>query len=102
MNLQGKISNISKYDPLDLFSGEAIRMHKALVALIANPQNNLKVFMDGKPVDTMGLTAQPESTRTLVEKSFGLDSDSIKPGDAVALLADVLKNILLREGMTCC
>ncbi len=77
-------------------------MHKALVALIGNPQNNLKFFVDGKPVDAMGLTAQFDSTKTLVEKSFGLDSDSIKPGDAVALLADVLKDILLREGMTCC
>ena len=77
-------------------------MHKALIALIANPQNNLKFFVDGKPVDTMGPTAQPESTKTVVEQSFGLDSDSIKPRDAVALLADVLKDILLREGMTCC
>ena len=77
-------------------------MHKALVALTANPQNNLKVFVDGKPVDTMGLTAQPESIKTFVGKSFGLHSDSIKPGDAVDLLADVLKDILLREGMTCC
>lgn len=77
-------------------------MHKALVALIANPQNNLKFFVNGKPVDTMGLAAQPESIKTLVEKSFGLDSDSIQPGHAIALLADVLKDILLREGMTCC
>ncbi len=77
-------------------------MHKALVALIANPQNSLKFFVDGKPVDTVGLAAQPESIKTLAEKSFGLDSDSIKPGDAVALFADVLTDILLSEGMTCC
>ncbi|KAL0038798.1 hypothetical protein WJX79_008244 [Trebouxia sp. C0005] len=96
---QGKISSISAYDPLDLFSGGAIRTHKALVALIANPQNNLKFFMDGKPVDTLGLTAQPDSAETLVGKSFGLDSDSMKPGDAFALLANVLTDILLREGV---
>jgi len=100
--LQGKISSISAYNPLDLFSGETSRLHKALVALIANPQNNLKLFVDGKPVDTCGHTAQLDSTASLVEKAFGLDSDSIEPGDAVALLADVLKDILLREGMTCC
>ena len=77
-------------------------MHKALVALIANPQNNLKLFMDGKPVDTHHHTAQLDSTESLVEKAFGLDSDFVEPGNAVALLADILKDILLREGMICC
>ncbi|KAL0030762.1 hypothetical protein WJX77_005374 [Trebouxia sp. C0004] len=96
---QGKISSISAYDPLDLFSGETVRMHRTLVALIANPQNNLKLFVDGKPVDTLDHTAQLDSTESLVEKAFGLDSDFAEPGNAVTLLADVLKHILLREGV---
>jgi inositol-pentakisphosphate 2-kinase len=44
---QGKISSLSKYSPLDLFSGNTDGIHKALLALFETPQNNLRIFMDG-------------------------------------------------------
>lgn len=44
---QGTIAVANDYDPLDLFSGNSDRMTKALHSLISNPQNNLRVFIDG-------------------------------------------------------
>lgn len=45
-----KIKNVSSYCPIDLFSGNAQRMNSAIKGLFKNPQNNLKMFMNGKTV----------------------------------------------------
>lgn len=45
-----KIQTVSSYCPIDLFSGEAERMNGAIRGLIVNPQNNLKMFLDGKMI----------------------------------------------------
>lgn len=45
-----RIERVSSYCPIDLFSGKAERMNQALKGVIDNPQNNLKVFQDGKMV----------------------------------------------------
>ncbi|XP_074280096.1 inositol-pentakisphosphate 2-kinase-like [Silene latifolia] len=42
-----QISQLSEFDPLDLFSGSRKRIDKAIKALIATPQNNLRVFRNG-------------------------------------------------------
>ncbi|XP_026320067.1 inositol-pentakisphosphate 2-kinase isoform X1 [Hyposmocoma kahamanoa] len=43
----GQIDNISEYCPLNLFSGDKMRMRHALLSLVSNPQNNFKIFKDG-------------------------------------------------------
>ncbi|KAK7070659.1 hypothetical protein SK128_012777 [Halocaridina rubra] len=48
---KSKQDTTSKYCPLDLFSGEVLRMQKAVDGLLESPQNNLKIFMDGDPVE---------------------------------------------------
>ncbi|CAL9238247.1 unnamed protein product [Arabidopsis halleri] len=47
---ENKISQISEYDPLDLFSGSKDRIHKAIKALYSTPQNSLQVFLNGSLV----------------------------------------------------
>ncbi|XP_074263096.1 inositol-pentakisphosphate 2-kinase-like [Silene latifolia] len=42
-----KVSQLSEYEPLDLFSGSRERIDKAIKALFSTPQNNLRVFLDG-------------------------------------------------------
>lgn len=39
--------HVSSYDPRDLFSGEHVGQAKALAALLASPQNNLRVVRNG-------------------------------------------------------
>ncbi|XP_058220772.1 inositol-pentakisphosphate 2-kinase-like isoform X1 [Rhododendron vialii] len=42
-----EVSEISEYDPLDMFSGSKDRVRKAIKALFVTPQNNFRVFLNG-------------------------------------------------------
>ncbi|KAJ6684876.1 INOSITOL POLYPHOSPHATE KINASE 1 [Salix purpurea] len=75
-----EISELSEYDPLDLFSGSKERIHKAIKDLYTTPQNNFRVFLNG----------------SLILGGLG---GGIKRTDAVAGKAfeDVLEGIILAE-----
>lgn len=45
-------STLSHYCPLDLYSGEPLRVLRALRALVCCPQNNFRLFAGGQPVFT--------------------------------------------------
>ncbi|XP_038898785.1 inositol-pentakisphosphate 2-kinase-like isoform X1 [Benincasa hispida] len=47
---KGEISELSDYDPLDLFSGSQDRIYKAIKDLFSTPQNNFRVFLNGSLV----------------------------------------------------
>nr|XP_043607382.1 inositol-pentakisphosphate 2-kinase-like [Erigeron canadensis]XP_043607383.1 inositol-pentakisphosphate 2-kinase-like [Erigeron canadensis]XP_043607384.1 inositol-pentakisphosphate 2-kinase-like [Erigeron canadensis]XP_043607385.1 inositol-pentakisphosphate 2-kinase-like [Erigeron canadensis] len=44
---QKKISQLSQYDPLDMFSGSKERILKSIEDLFSTPQNNFRVFLNG-------------------------------------------------------
>ncbi|WOH00724.1 hypothetical protein DCAR_0520098 [Daucus carota subsp. sativus] len=66
---QGKISELSKYDPLDLFSKSIERVNKALTDLYLTPQNNFRVFLNGSLVYG-GLGGVPSSNNHLTGETF--------------------------------
>ena len=55
----GGAARVSGYCPSDLYSGAAPRVRRALRALVADPQNNLRVLCRGRPVfDRAGAAAR--------------------------------------------
>ncbi|CAH9077839.1 unnamed protein product [Cuscuta europaea] len=78
--VQGKISYISEYDPLDMFSGSKERLDKAMNDLLLTPQNNFRVFLDGSLIfGGLGGVAEPTTSKVC------------------EALEDALKNIILAE-----
>ncbi|XP_008577572.1 PREDICTED: inositol-pentakisphosphate 2-kinase [Galeopterus variegatus] len=55
----GKWKQISRYCPLDLYSGNKQRMHFALKSLLQEAQNNLKIFKNGELIYGCGDARSP-------------------------------------------
>uniref|UniRef100_A0A1J3DDH9 Inositol-pentakisphosphate 2-kinase n=1 Tax=Noccaea caerulescens TaxID=107243 RepID=A0A1J3DDH9_NOCCA len=69
-----EISEVSEYDPLDLFSGSKERVSEAIKALYSIPQNNFRVFLNGSII----LGGSGESTgRTSPEIAYAFE-DALK------------------------
>ncbi|OMO75216.1 hypothetical protein COLO4_26258 [Corchorus olitorius] len=64
-----EISEFSKYNPLDLFSGSRDGIAKAIEALYATPQNNFRVFLNGSLVFG-GLGGGTDNTTVRVGEAF--------------------------------
>ncbi|CAK9236694.1 unnamed protein product [Sphagnum troendelagicum] len=102
---QGKISSLSKYSPLDLFSGNTDGIHKALLALFETPQNNLRIFMDG--VEIFGGPEDGGSTEeaiSILEEQLQRVSAAPKGQRVVAfqrLVAHMLHTSKILESLLC-
>ncbi|KAH8372785.1 hypothetical protein KR009_004999 [Drosophila setifemur] len=83
----GKIKRLGHYCPLELFSGAPSRMLDALDALLACPQNNLRVFQNGNLI--YGDHANSISFDELHSRVF--------PGEIMVLIKHLLVACLLRE-----
>ncbi|KAJ1722396.1 hypothetical protein LPJ53_003190 [Coemansia erecta] len=55
--LKHSADKASGFCPLDLYSGDSERVEQAVDALVANPQNNFRVFIDGNLVDSSPVQA---------------------------------------------
>ncbi|VFQ79394.1 unnamed protein product [Cuscuta campestris] len=66
---QGKISYISGYDPLDMFSESKDRLDKAMMDLFMTPQNNFRVFLNGS-LKFGGLGGVAEATNAKDSQEF--------------------------------
>lgn len=64
-----QISEISEYDPLDLFSGSIDRVNKAMKDLFLTPQNNFRVFLNGSLIFG-GLGGGTDGTSCLTGEAF--------------------------------
>lgn len=91
---QLQISQMSEYDPLDLFSGSRERIQKAIKALFATPQNNLRVFLNGSLIygglegDTQGANLIKAEAFEDYLKSFIHAKDGLRTINFIHLVGD--------------
>ncbi|XP_027149687.1 inositol-pentakisphosphate 2-kinase-like [Coffea eugenioides] len=95
------ISEISEYDPLDMFSGSRERIHRAIKALYNTPQNNFRVFLNGSLIFG-GLGGGTKSTNYMVGQDF---EDALKhvimaeDGMRTEKLLELITEALFRSGL---
>lgn len=97
---QGEIDTISRYCPLELFSGDLERMKRALFDLYDNPHNRFKIFKNGQLIYTEKKGQQADVDHHL--GGFFGDSNSraagaMPDGSGINNLAAVLCSVLLGQ-----
>ena len=88
--LNKKTLRISKYGPLDLFSGEKSKALRALDNLIETLQNNFRLFVDGRKI----CTNDNSVCREVLEKIL---SEMKHSPPSVAEFFSVLADVLIQE-----
>lgn len=89
---RGRISRMSKYCPLDLFSGCPQRMRGAIRNLIHTPQNNFRLFKD-----LVLVYGESKTTKfsLLLEEFFNFDTHNFSFLELEDLLTDLIVQSLL-------
>lgn len=73
-------------------------MQRALKALMACPQNNLKLFLDGQPVQLSDKTSSRHQTEVGVRQALVPCPDLTDTGTTVELLTSLLQEVLSGTG----
>ncbi|KAM0932891.1 putative inositol-pentakisphosphate 2-kinase [Dioscorea sansibarensis] len=107
-----EVSQMSKYDPLDLFSGSIERINLAIRSLFATPQNNFRIFSNGsliygglggsmdsieceaKQLQEMKKAAE-DRIKVLIQGDFGIELDSFLELVSEAIFKSGMLNQLL-------
>lgn len=97
---EGTVRQSSTYDPLDLFSGDEARMAKAVTDLMAHPQNNLALFVNGKREN---LTGQEGADRldSAADALFGAGAEGggVPRSRLIAALVAILRQEQVLQGI---
>ncbi len=91
----GKILEVnrSEYDPFDLFSNERFRIKRAINALIKSPQNNFRLFCNGKIIyDERIKSKSSENVKEFKCMVKNTEINFLKKD-----LIEVITNVLLKE-----
>ena len=91
----GKISKPSEYCPLDLFSGDLVRMRRALHGLVDSPQNNFRIFRNGQLVWGEGFNAN-DLEDVLAEWFSNENSDEFNKNKSLDAMIRLICEALLR------
>lgn len=97
---EGDIDSISKYCPLDLFSGDDVRMKRALFDLYEAPNNRFKLFKNGDLVYTESI-GSADAMEEEMNRVFGSDKslDHLAALLCTALLSPIesQKSVAVKE-----
>ncbi|XP_055540012.1 inositol-pentakisphosphate 2-kinase [Wyeomyia smithii] len=94
LKLQKKsIDKVSKYCPLDLFSGKPIRMLNAIKGLIGAPQNNFKLLKNGRIV--YGEEQEKAVFNRMLKEIFQRDGRTKE--ERKTIFMNLMKEILLKD-----
>ncbi|WOL06112.1 inositol-pentakisphosphate 2-kinase IPK1 isoform X3 [Canna indica] len=92
---QGEISEISGYDPLDLFSGSKDRILQAITALYASPHNNFRIFMNGSLI----FGALGGSLDNTAAHSHKAEAAIAASGIQLASFLELVAEVIFRSGI---
>ncbi|KAL7539945.1 hypothetical protein ACHAXR_009733 [Thalassiosira sp. AJA248-18] len=86
----------SNYSPLDLFSGNAIQVQKALTDLSQNMQNNFRVWRNGRQIFGEDETPSENDCQTMLDDLFNKSGIGVYSSDPKSTLLDVITKTVSR------
>jgi hypothetical protein len=89
---EGKIEKMSKYDPLDLFSGEYGRIQQAIRSLIDDPQYNFRLSILNREMVGVNSRFNAGEIKTTLFQGFDID-------DPVEELTKILATVICDSGV---